>query len=347
MFKTKVSMHAMKKILSLGVFLFLSLGINGNAAEEKDFTELYEKARNEGKVVFYASMDILVAQDLANRFEKKFPGVKVEIFRTTGEAVIQRAIAEGRAGKYLYDVIHLNLPMIDTCKKHNLIGQYRLSSYNLYPKGFIDPEGYWTSTWINPLVIAYNTKLLKPSEVPQTWEGLLDPKWRGKLAMDRTKYVWSIGIRDIMGEEKGIKYLKALAAQKIEWREGMTNTLQMMSAGEFPMMAWSFVSSCEFLKAKGSPIDWVRMKSPVPIEVDTNSIGGRVPHPNAARLFYEFLFSKEGQEAFLANAKVVARSDVESEYVNEIRRLDLRPGRPLPEEEYNKAAKLFLSIFGL
>ncbi len=345
--KNELSRMTKNAIFGLGFFSYLFLGMNAYAQEGKVFSDLYKKAKEEGKVVFYASMEVTVAQDISDKFEAKFPGVKVEIYRAGSERLLTRAIAEGSAGKPLLDIIQLNTEKIGALKKHKLVAQYKPSSYSFYPKGFIDPEGYWTSFYINPCPIAYNTKLVKPNEVPQTWEELLDPKWKGKLAMDSTKYVWSIGIREFMGEEKGIKYLKDLAAQKINFRDGISNSLQMMTAGEFPMMVWSFIGSLERLKEKGAPLDWVRMKSPVPADVDTTLIGEGAPHPNAARLLYEFLLSKEGQEALAANEKTVARSDVESKNIAEIRKLDLRPSKPLTEEEFSRAAKLVRSIFGI
>ena len=112
------------------------------------------------------------------------------------------------------------------------------------------------------------------------------------------------------------------------------------------MMIYSLISSLEPLKGKGSPIEWIRMKSPLPTMIETASVAEHAPHPNAARLFYEFISSKEGQEAFAANEKAVVRSDVVGKHMAEIRKLDLRPIRTVSAEEFTTATKQIYSILG-
>lgn len=342
--KNKESKLIMKLMLGLGVLLLLFFGVKGYATEEKDFPELYEKAKQEGKVVFYEAVEINIAQNLANKFQEKYPGIKVEIYRGGSTGLMNKILMEARSGKYMYDVVHVNVELFNMLILKKLIGKYKLSSDNFYPKGFKDPEGYWTACYINPHPIVYNTNLVKRSEVPLTWEGLLDQKWKGKLGFDNSKYPWPTVLLDFMGEEKGIKFLKALAGQKLDLRPGFTHMAQLIAAGEISVVVYNSVGTIEILKKQGAPIDWVRMKSPIPAALVVVGIGEYSPHPNAARLFYEFLFSRIGQEIYIRD-KIVVRSDIETPLIKEIKQLDIRPNKPIPEAELQKIAGIVRSIF--
>lgn len=349
----KVFKFGENRMANLVILLFvllwtLLLGTKGYAAEREDFRELYDKARKEGTVVFYASMELVVARDLAIKFEKKYPGIKVEVSRNASERLLIKVLTEARAGKYFFDVIQSGFDKVGALRKSSLLAKYDPSSRQLYPKGFIDPESYWTSVYYQPCTIVYNNRLVKLEEVPQTWEGLLDPKWKGKLAMDSSKYSWSNSLGEIWGEEKKIKFLRDLSTQKITFRAGLTNLHMLLAAGEYPIMVYAFATTIARLKEEGASVDWVRMKSPTPTVSVMAAVAERAPHPNAARLFYEFLLSKEGQEVIAASDKPVPRTDVEPlPLIREIKKLDLVPDRARSEAEYQREAELFRKVFGL
>jgi ABC-type Fe3+ transport system substrate-binding protein len=100
------------------------------------------------------------------------------------------------------------------------------------------------------------------------------------------------------------------------------------------------------MKGTGAPIDWVRMKSPMPASVVAAGVAEKSSHANAARLLYEFLLSKEGQEVYVKHDKIVARNDVGGELVDQMKKLDIRPNSPATEEEFNRGVEIFQSIFG-
>ncbi len=327
------------------VFLLLAF-LTLPATARADEKQLLTGAQKEGKVVYYFAMEMPLGQYLANAFEQKYPGVKVDIYRATSERLLTKILTETRSGRKAFDVVSINVEMFGVLQRNKLIGQYRPSSYDAYPKGFVDPKNYWTSIYYNPYTVAYNTRLVKANEAPQQWEDLLDPKWKGRLGMDNTKYAWSNAMLEIMGREKAVKFFKALAAQNIDYRGSYTLLAQLMAAGEIPVCAYNSVSSIERMKGTGAPIDWVRMKSPMPASVVAAGVAENSSHANAARLLYEFLVSKEGQEGYAKHDKIVARNDVGGDLVNEMKRLDIRPNSPATEEEFNRGVEIFQSIFG-
>jgi iron(III) transport system substrate-binding protein len=303
-------------------------------------------AQKEGKAVYYFAMEVALGQHLAKAFEQKYPGIKVEIYRATSERLLTKILTEARSGRHAFDVVSINVEMFGVLQRSKLIAQHRSASYDFYPKGFADPQSYWTAIYYNPYTIAHNTRMVKPAEAPQRWEDLVDPKWKGKLGMDNTKYAWSNALLEIMGREKAMKFFKALADQNIDYRGSYTLLAQLMAAGEIPVCAYNSVSSIERLKATGAPIDWVRMKSPIPASVVAAGVAGNSVHPNATKLLYEFLLSKEGQEIYATHDKIVARNDVRAELTGEMKKLDIRPNGPSTEEEFNKGVAMFQSIFG-
>ena len=337
------SFSRVKGIVAVFVFTVFALLPEIARADEK---ALLDGARKEGKAVYYFAMELALGQHLAKAFEQKYPGIKVDIYRATSERLLTKILTEARSGRHAFDVVSINVEMFGVLQRNKLIAQHRSASYDFYPKGFADPQNYWTSIYYNPYTIAHNVKMVKPAEAPQRWEDLVDPKWKGKLGMDNTKYAWSNALLEIMGQEKAIKFFKALAEQNIDYRGSYTLLAQLMAAGEIPVCAYNSVSSIERMKSTGAPIDWVRMKSPVPASVVAAGIAGKSVNPNAGKLLYEFLVSKEGQKIYASHDKIVARKDVQGELIGEMKKLDVRPNGPSSEEEFNKGVAIFQSIFG-
>jgi iron(III) transport system substrate-binding protein len=183
------------------------------------------------------------------------------------------------------------------------------------PERYRDPRGQWTSTRISYFSIAYNTRLVPPAEAPRTYDDLLDPRWRGKLA-------WRVGtssgaplfittLRLARGEEKAAEFLRQLAAQKVvNFGSGSARTLvDRVIAGELPIALNIFAHHPLISKAKGAPVD-SRLMDPVPSTAGTMVIPKGVRHPHAALLLADFILSKEAQQ-ILANADYFpARADV-------------------------------------
>ena len=195
-------------------FVFAPLGLSQTREQ------LIEGAKKEGKVVWYGSLSLEDVKRLADAFEKKYPFIKVEPFRASGEKLANKILTETRAGRHLYDVVATGAFEIWPLYKRNLLGKYVSPESKPYGAEFKDPQGSWVDLYDNYYVVGYNTSLVKKNDAPKSWEDLLDPKWKGKFSMDNEDYEWYMALLAFMGEEKGKSYMRRLAAQDIQWRHG-------------------------------------------------------------------------------------------------------------------------------
>ena len=179
-----------------------------------------------------------------------------------------------------------------------------------YPDGFKDPQHHWISLYNGYSTIGYNTKLISAGDAPKNWPDLLQPKWKGQIGMDKEEYFWYAGMLKYWGEEKGRSYMEALARQQIQWRSGHSLLANLMSTGEFPVMAIVYPDRIEQMKTNGEPVDWVRSADPILVNLGLVVIAAKAAHPTAAKLFYNYSVSKEGQLILRKRNRVSARIDV-------------------------------------
>ena len=163
-----------------------------------------------------------------------------------------------------------------------------------------------------PNVIAYNTRMLKRNEVPKTDEELLNPKWKGKIGMDHTKPEWFAWKLKQMGEERGLTYMRKLGAQEFQLYAGLSVITNLLVAGEFPLVLNTYLHNVEEVKRKGAPVDWL-VQDPVFTKFQPLGIGSKAPHPNAAKLFSDFVLSEEGQKIIASFGRVPTRRGVVGE----------------------------------
>ena len=167
---------------------------------------LLSNARAEGEVVLYTTKNVSDFFPLRKDFEEKFPGVKLRIWRASGERIANRILTEARANKFIADTINVSNEMLPIMKKTNLIGRYRSPERKFYPKLFKDQDGYWTAQSYILAVIAYNTNLVRSSEAPKKYEDFLDPKWKGNFAIDSDADRALMGWLKTWGNERTEKF---------------------------------------------------------------------------------------------------------------------------------------------
>lgn len=264
---------------------------------------LIDAARKEGSVVWYTGF--LVNQlvvPVAKAFEAKY-GVKVEYTRLNSADIMLRVTNEAAAGRMASDVFDGS----------NFVPLYRAGhadkftpdSLADYGPGFGDPGGLWVATNSNYLTLAYNTDLVKASDVPLTLDALLDPRWKGKMgmttSMNPTGGPGFVGaVLGTKGEKAGMAYLEKLAAQEI--RNVPANqrvVLDQTIAGERPIALMTFNHHSVISAKKGAPVAWAKF-DPVVATRTYASVTRGGPHPNAGRLLVDFLMSREGQALFAA-----------------------------------------------
>lgn len=262
---------------------------------------LIEAAKKEGQLLWYTGLIVnLVVRPLSEGFEKKY-GIKVNPVTTNDAETLLRISNEARANNRQCDVFDSPGTTIPPLTAAGLIEKYAPKSAEVFPEGMKGKDGLWTAIFALYLTTCYNTDLVKAAEAPKTYEDLLDPKWKGKIVWTGTRTISGpagfIGnILQTMGEEKGMAYLKKLSEQKIVSLAGQNQrvVLDQVIAGQYPISLMTYNHHAVISKGQGAPVAWVKME-PLVANLGVVGIAKGAPHPNAAKLFMEYIFSEEGQ----------------------------------------------------
>jgi iron(III) transport system substrate-binding protein len=273
-------------------------------------TRLIEKARQEGTLTLYTSLAPTESGPLGQAFEKK-TGVKVEIFRSLSEKVVQRAVTESRAGRHAFDVIETNAPEMEMLAREKLFSAFHSPHLADLPQGAIPKHGQWVPDRVNYFVVAYNTNKVKREELPQDYRGFLDPKWKGRIALESTDAEWMATLVKLWGPADGMAYFRKLAEMRPDMRKGHVLLAELIAAGEIPVGLTAYHSNAESLKKRGAPIDWVPMK-PVVGRPQGIAVARNAPHPHAALAFVDFVLSPQGQGILASMGRAPVSSKVDA-----------------------------------
>ena len=264
----------------------------------------------ENKLVLYHSPNVPDTQKILAGFRKKYPSIEVETYRASGEKLIQKITTESRAGKNLADAYLLSGFQTWLLKGMGMLLPYSSPEREKVLAALKDPGGYWTGVYWNLEVLAYNTKMVRSAEVPKTWEDLIAPRWESQIALEEEDVDWYTAILQLMGEEKGKDFMRRLAAQHLQIRTGHTLLAQLIGAGEFALAPTIRVHQAETMKIKGAPIEWTAIEPLAPNPPISVSIPKTTSHLNTARLFTDFVLSREGQTIIYQLNRNPSRSDV-------------------------------------
>ena len=277
-------------------------------------SRLVERAKQEGTVILYTSLAPTESKPLAEAFEKKH-GVKVELWRALSDKVVQRVITEARANRHTVDVVETNGPEMEALAQEKLLAEVHSPYLADLPADAIPPHRTWYADRLNFFVVGYNTQKVRRSELPATYEGFLDPKWKGRIGIEATDSEWMAAIVKRWGEAKGMDYFRKLAAMKPDMRKGHVLLAQLVATGEVPVGLTMYNANIESLKKKGAPIDFVPVQ-PVIARPQGIGVAKDAPHPAAALLFVDFVLSPEGQKLYESMGRVPASTKVKSELNN-------------------------------
>jgi iron(III) transport system substrate-binding protein len=302
------------------------------------------EAKKEGKVFLYVSAQLPLAQAIGRAFEKKYPFLKVEITRTSGENLLNRIRTEKLAGKIAFDVVYgATVPLMPTL---GVVKSYLSSEAKAYPAKFREPKDFWTGVSANYYVIGYNTKLVAKNEAPRDWKDLLHARWKGRFAMDPEEFSWFGAMESYLGEEEARKLMSGLARQDIQWRKNHTTLAQFLAAGEYPA-ALVYAHTIEDMKTKGAPVEWARTSLPIVLDIQAVALSAQPPHPNGGKLFMDFLLSGEGQAIIYQDRKIPIRAGVVPETsALHPAGLELFPSPPKVVTNLNLYASKFEQVFG-
>lgn len=339
----------MKRLVRLIPISFLALAFNASVLTGKAASQqksILEAAKKEGKLQIYALLVISDHMQIIQRFKEKYPFLDVSLYRATSERLYNKIETEHRANAHLVDVIGVSGFQMYQLVKRGLMRKYESPERRSFEPGFKDKEGYWTAYYINPLVMAYNTRQVSAQEAPKGYENLLDPKWKAKLAMEDEEIEWFSTILSVWGEEKGSAYMRRLAAQNFHFRHGHTLMTELVAAGEYPGAVLLYAPQTQFTKSKGAPIDW-NPPNPTIAGLNLMGVATHAPHPNAAMLYVDHMLSEEIQRDYISGKffKLSARKGVASVIQQRLKEVKVIPADISQSEHLEKHTKRYREIF--
>ena len=270
-----------------------------------------EGARKEARLLVYTSLNLKDSVPIAEAFEKKY-GVKLELWRSSSEKVLQRALTEARGGRYAVDAFELNGPEMEALRREGLLEEFYSPQFANLPPAALPKHRQWVADRFNFFTIAYNTNLVKPADVPNSYEDLLNPRWVGKIALEAGDTDWFASMVKSMGEAKGLAFFRKLAQMKPQVRTGHTLMGELVASGEIPLAASIYNHNAERLAVKGAPIKWKALE-PTFGRPNAVAVAKRAQHPHAALLFADFMLSLEGQNLIKERNRVPASPKVDTQ----------------------------------
>ena len=267
---------------------------------------LIEAAKKEGKLAFYTAMDLQFAQQLGKAFEAKFPGIVVGVERSGAERVFQRIGQEYSSNIRAVDVVNTSdQAHCILWKRNGWLAPYLPEDVaRHFDKSYYDPDGHSITTRVLVSPIAYNTNLVKKEEAPKSFKDLLDPKWAGKLVKAHPAYSGTIMNSTFqVARELGWEYFEKLAKQRVMQVQSATDTPKKIALGERAIMVDGAGYLIIRLKEDGQPVEIVYPEEGTPIATGPSAVFKAAPNPNAARLFQNWMHSRDGQQMLVDVAR--------------------------------------------
>lgn len=298
------SLGAQSKPLS-----FAELALYKGADREKI---LLDGAKKEGQLTFYTS-NTWVAGPVSQEFEKKYPFIKANVWRSDSKSLLKRLTEEVSAGRFLADVVETSPEYMTLMIQEKMIQEHHSPELGAYDENAKVKGKSGVYAWTNREIyisLGFNTKLIPAAEAPKSMKDLLDPKWKGKMSIagTTTGTRWIGAVLEAMGHE----FLAKLSGQDINVQNMSGAALAgMVASGEVPLSPTIFNSNVFTHKQKGAPVEW-RAIDPVIAGVGTSALLMNSPHPHAALLFLDYLHAKEGQQVAMKGGLSSARNDIGS-----------------------------------
>jgi iron(III) transport system substrate-binding protein len=262
-----------------------------------DLATLAEKARAEGSVTWYtAHTDGETAEAVGRAFTEKYPGIKAVVIRTTAQVAYQRLMEEIKNGIAQCDVFSSTDIGHDVAlKKEKRFAHYVPENAAKLSAEFqnLDPDGFYYPTAAGLIVLTYNTKKLTAEKAPKNWTDLLDPRWKGQVSVGHPGFsgyvgTWVVAMRKLYGWE----FFEKLEKNRPQIGRSINDTVTMLNAGERLVAAGPTGTTLKSAD-KGNPVAVVYPADGAVLMIAPSAIMANAPHPNAARLFMEFLLDVE------------------------------------------------------
>lgn len=291
----------------------LVFGLKPAVAADDDAVKIAE-AKKEGKVVWYVSMfDIDTAEKVGQAFEKRYPGVSVEVVRATAGVIYQRVLQEAQAGVAADDVFssteeghYLHF------KDQKVIRPYvPVGADQVLPRfQHMDPDNCYQVASVGLMLLMRNTQQVPEDAAPKQWKDLLDPKWKDKIAFGHPAFsgyiaTWVLALTDLYGWD----YFDSLAKQNPLIGRSANDAIAQLNSGERLVAAGPDATTLKS-KNKGNPIDIIYPSDGSVFMTSPSAILTKAPHPHAAELFMDFFMTKDYSEILVQNGFSPLRPDV-------------------------------------
>ncbi len=265
---------------------------------------LIDGAKKEGTLTLYSSAVISDTNAIINAFQNKY-GVKVELWRGSSDDILRRAVTEARGGRYDADVAETAGDAMEGLQRERLLAEVSSPVFaDLMPQAVVPHRG-WIADRLSVFTAAYNSTLIKPADVPKTYDALTDPKWKGKLGVsnEADDSSWLMSVADAMGEDKALAlFRKIVATNGMSVRRGHTLLSNLVVAGEVPLALTVYGYRITELKKGGAPIDGVVIPPAFALPTGV-AVLAKSPHPYAALLLLDFYLT-DGQRILAQRGNV-------------------------------------------
>lgn len=307
------------------------------------YAQDFDKANQEGRVVFYTSWGPSDADYVVKAFERKYPQLRIEPVRASSERTLTRLLSEQRAGKFLGDVVAVSGIQSGILKEKNALDRYHSKETQNFPADWRDPDGYGVGLHQTLYVIGYNTRLVSAEAAPKSYEDLLQPRWKGQLGWDSEEYYLFGALLKARGKDRGMEYWRRLAEQQINFRKGYTLISELVSAGEFPLSVSLYQHRVDEYIEKGAPLQWIAPNPLVGGDPNRISLLKNAPRPNAAKAFIDYMLSADGQKLLQDKGRSPGRNGMSAKNLRlkGVKTFTLH----VSSDEYEQLGKEFNRIF--
>jgi len=281
-------------------------------AFEKVSAELYPKAKQEGNLIVYSVWDVEHLKVITDAFMKRYPGIKATYWQGRNPEIVTRALTEFQGGQPSWDVVLSdNAPPV-------IRAAGAIMNYETVQKDVLylhDPTMPTVSLQVQAL--AYNTKKMKPADLPKSWEDVANPKYKGLVALDDPMRAGPLssqlsGLKTLWKDDSRFNnFVKALKALNVPVHQSTSAMFRLVISGEYSICMPALLHDVFEEMHKGTPVNYNKAVPPVVFPRQAG-IYVKAPDPNAAKLFAEWLISEEGQKAIDSVGRETSRNDFKS-----------------------------------
>jgi iron(III) transport system substrate-binding protein len=289
-------MTGIARLLMSGLLTWSAVAIPALAQETTP--AMLDAAAKEGKVVWYSSVDVKVAEAIAQAFKAAYPKIDVDVERSGSERVFQRINQEHQSGIRNVDVVNSSdASHFLFWKQQKWLAAHTPPDVKRYAPQFKDPDGYYADWRATLSVMGYNTNLVAEKDAPTSYADLLDPRWKGKLVKSHPGYsgtslTGTYAIVKVLGWD----YLAKLAKQDVQQLQSTTATPKSIASGERAVMVDGNEYNMFIEIDRKSPVKIIYPTEGTPFVTSPTAIFADAPHPNAARVFQNFLYTVKAQQ---------------------------------------------------